>query len=192
MAVTTVERTRAGDGLVAAAAWATIAGTLLQIALGSLLAGQQDAAAPLFGLVAALNAVSHLLLLAGVVGLARAGVAGRGILAITGLGVTMLGWAVLVLAEMVWLSGATPDALYGIATLALGLGPILGGIAIARAGRWTGWHRFTLLAGGLYVPLVLLPSMTMPGLAMNYAIGLWGVCWLLVGVALRMEGQRND
>ncbi|MCC6629998.1 MAG: hypothetical protein IT340_21685 [Chloroflexi bacterium] len=187
MAVTTVERTRAGDGLVAAAAWATIAGALLQIALGSLLAGQQDAAAPLFGLVAALNAISHLLVLAGVIGLARAGVAGRGALAVTGLGVTMLGWAVLVLAEVVWLSGAPPDALYGLATLALGLGPILAGVAVMRAGRWDNWRRFTLLACGLYVPLALLPSMALPGLAMNYAIGLWGVCWLLLGLALRAE-----
>jgi hypothetical protein len=166
-----------------------IAGALLMIALGSpLLAGQQNPDAPAFGLIAALNAVSHLLLLVGVVGLARAGVVGRGILAAAGLGLTLFGLVVLVVAEATWLAGlGIAEALYGVATVALGLGPILAGVAVLRAGRWQGWRRFALLACGLYVPLVLLPAMTLPGPAMNYAIGLWGVCWLLVGLAMRAE-----
>jgi hypothetical protein len=35
--------------------------------------------------------------------------------------------------------------------------------------------------------VVLLPSFALPGFASNYAIGIWGVCWLLLGRALRAE-----
>ena len=163
-----------------------IAGALLQLVLGIPLAAFQNPSAPAFGLITALNAVSHLLLLAGVAGLARSGAAGRGRLAGAGLALTLLGLAVLLVAEatsLVAMSAA--EVLFGIATLALALGLILAGAAVLRAGRWGGWRRFTPLACGLYIPLVLLPSFALPGLAMNYAIGLWGVCWLLVGLALR-------
>ena len=186
MGAVTVDRAGAGSWSVALTAWAMIGGALLQVVLGFPLAAHQDPSSPVFGLIATLNAVSHLLLLAGMVGLARSGAAGRDRLAVGGLGLTLLGLAMLVVAEAVWLSGqGDPGALYGVATLALGLGPILAGVAVIRAGRWGGWRRFTLLACGLYVPLALLPSMALPGPAMNYAIGLWGVCWLLLGVALR-------
>ncbi len=109
-------------------------------------------------------------------------------MAVAGLPVALFGLAVLVVAEVSWLAelGAT-DALYGIATLAMMLGLILAGAAVLRVARWTGWHRFTLLACGLYIPLVLMPAFALPGYASNYAIGLWGVCWLLLGLALRAE-----
>ncbi len=143
--------------------------------------------------IPALNAVSHLLLLAGVAGLARAGAAGRGGLAASGLGLTLLGLAVLTAAEFSWLArtGAA-DALYGIATLAMMLGLILTGVAVLRAGRWAGWQRFTPLACGLFIPLVMLPSFALPGLAMHYAIAGWGVCWLLLGLALRAQTTRGS
>lgn len=46
---------------------------------------------------------------------------------------------------------------------------------------------FTPLTCSLFIPLVLFPSFALPGYAMNYAIGLWGVCRLLLGLALRPE-----
>jgi hypothetical protein len=55
---------------------------------------------------------------------------------------------------------------------------------VLRARVWSGWHRLTPLACGVYILVVLLPSFALPGLAMHYAIGLWGVCWLLLGLAL--------
>ena len=188
MTTTVVDRPRVGDAPIMLSAWSMIAGGVMMIVLGIPLASLQDSNSPAFGLIAALNAVSHLMLLAGVVGLARSGAAGRGRLAAAGLALTLLGLVVLVAAEAAWLTGlGAADALYSLATLALALGPILAGIAIVRAGRWGGWRRFALLACGLYVPLVLLPSFALPGFAMNYALGLWGVCWLLVGLALRAE-----
>lgn len=190
MTATTLDRQRTGDSPITLAAGALIAGALLQIVLGVPLAAHQNPSAPAFGLISALNAASHLLLSAGVAGLARSGAAGRGRLAGAGLALTPLGLAVLIVAEATSLVNMDAAVvLFSIATLALGLGPILAGAAVVRARRWDGWRRFTLLACGLYVPLILLPSFALPGLAMNYAIGVWGVCWLLLGLALWAEAS---
>jgi hypothetical protein len=38
---------------------------------------------------------------------------------------------------------------------------------------------------------MLIPSFALPGLAMNYAIGLWGPCWLLLGWSLLTEAGQT-
>ncbi len=192
MTTSTLERGRARDSLITLAAWAIIAGALLQIVLGIPLASLQAQDPPPTA-IPVLNIISHLLLMAGVAGVARSGAAGQSRVGVVGLAVALLGLTVLVVAEVSWLAGlAATEVLYGIATLAMVLGLILAGVAVARAGRWAGWHRFILLACGLFIPLVLIPSFALPGLAMNYAIGLWGVCWLLLGLALRSEAARES
>ncbi len=190
MVANTLEQPRVASSSIMLSAWSTIAGAVLTIVLGIPLASFQAQVPPPWW-IPMLNAVSHLLLLAGMVGLARAGAAGRGRLAASGLGLTLLGLAVLTVAEVSWLAGLGPtDALYGIATLAMMLGLILLGVAVLRAGCWGGWHRFTPLACGLFIPLVMMPAFALPGTAANYAIGLWGVCWLLLGVAQLAEATR--
>ena len=193
MSSTTFERRHAGDSLITLAAWAVIAGALLQIVLGIPLAPLQ-AREPALWPIAALNAVSHLLLIAGVVGLAQSGAAGRGRLAATGLGLTLLALAELTVAEAIWAIAGEEAAVlfYSTATLALMLGLILAGVAVLRVGRWGGWHRFTVLATGLFIPLILMPAFGLPGYAPNYAIGIWGVCWLLLGVALRAHAGPDS
>lgn len=187
MTAQTLDQPRTTPSPILLAGWSTIAGGVLSIILGIPLASSQ-AHEPTLWWVPLLNAVSHLFLLAGVLGLAWAGAAGRGGLATGGLGLTLLGLAVLTVAEIVWLAGSgVADVLYPVATLALLLGLVLTGVAVLRAGRWGGWHRFTPLACGLYIPLVMLPSSALPGLAMHYALGAWGVCWLLLGVAQLAE-----
>ena len=186
MTAQSLDQTRVAPSPILLAAWSTIGGGVLTFALGFPLA-QFQAQEPPPWWIPTLNAFSHLLLIAGVVGLARVGAAGRGALATISLGLTILGLAVLTVAEIVWLATGAADALYGIATLAYTLGLILLGVAVLRARRWTGWHRFTPLACGLFVPLVMFPAFALPGYAANYAIGLWGVCWLLFGVALLAE-----
>ena len=187
MTANTLDQPRIAPSPIMLSAWSTIAGAALTIVLGIPLASFQAQDPPPWW-IPALNAFSHLLLLAGVVGLAWVGAAGRGGLAASGLGLTLLGLAVLTVAEVSWLAGLGPtDVLYGIATLAMMLGLILAGVAVLRAGRWSGWHRFTPLACGLFIPLVMMPSFALPGTAANYAIGLWGVCWLLLGLALRSQ-----
>jgi hypothetical protein len=192
MTANTLAQPRAAQSPLVFLAWSTIAGAVLTVALGFPLASFQAQEPPPWW-IPALNAFSHLLLIAGLIGLARLGAAGRGILATSGLGLSLLGLAVLIVAEFSWLAdlGSTTDALYGIATLAMMVGLILLGVAVLRARRWTGWHRFTPLACGLFIPLVMGPSFALPGYAANYAIGLWGVCWLLLGLALRAEAARE-
>jgi hypothetical protein len=67
-----------GDAPIMLSAWCMIAGGVMMIVLGIPLAALQDPNSSAFGLIAALNAVSHLLLLAGVAGLARSGRRGAG------------------------------------------------------------------------------------------------------------------
>jgi hypothetical protein len=180
-------RARRSGGMTA---WAVIAGAILQFVLGIPMA-HLEAETPPSAMIVALNILNHLLLVAGIAGLARSEAAGRGWLATSGLGLSQLGFAVIVLAEASWLLTTTAtEALFGVRTLVLLLGLILAGIAVVKAGRWQGWHRFTPLACGMFIAVVVLPSFALPGYASHYAIGIWGVCWLLFGVTLRAETIR--
>jgi hypothetical protein len=183
----TLEQHRAGASFVGFAAWIAMAGAVLQFVLGIPLA-YLEAETPPSAAIVALNILSHLLLMVGIAGLARSQAAGRGWLGTTGLGLSQLGFALLVVAEASWLfSTSATETLFGLASLILLLGLTLAGIAVVRAGRWQGWHRLTPLACGVFIALVVFPSFALVGYARNYAIGLWGICWFLLGVALRTE-----
>lgn len=187
MTAQTLDQPRVAQSPLPLDGWSTIVGGVLTIVLGIPLATFQ-AHEPTLWWVPVLNAVSHLFLLAGVIGLVRAGAARQGGLATGGLGLTILGLATMTVAEIAWLAGsAAADVLYPVATLAQLLGLVLVGVAVLRAGRWGGWHRFTPLACGLYILLVLPLSFALPGLAMHYGLGAWGICWLLLGVAQLAE-----
>ncbi|MBA2277566.1 MAG: hypothetical protein H0W06_07350 [Chloroflexia bacterium] len=191
MTAATIPRHQTGISLATLAPWCMCAGAAMQIILGFPLAPYQNPDAAAFELISALNAVSHGLLSVGVLGLARSGAAGGGRLATAGAGVTQLGLAVLVVAEGVSLIDMdVAVVLFSVSTLALAAGPIALGVAVLRTGRWTDWHRFTPLACGLYVPLILMPAFALPGYGPNFAIGLWGVCWLLTGLSQRAEATR--
>jgi hypothetical protein len=182
------DRTSAGQSSLAAA---MIGGALLQIVAGFATAEYQ-ALSPTLWWIASINAVSHLLLLAGVLGLARSGVAGRGRLATAGWGLTALGLIVLTIAEAISTTNMDVAVVFfTTATLVLMVGLILFGIAVLRAGHWSGWQRFTVLTCGLFIPVILLPALAMPGYAPHYAIGLWGVCWLLIGLAQWVEAHGS-
>ena len=188
MTANTLNQPRVAMSPLALLAWSTIVGGVINFVGGIPLASFQ-AQEPTPWWIPTLNAVSHLFLLAGVIGLARAGAAGRGGLATSGLGLTLVGLVVLTVAEIFWKAqSSVADVLYPVATLAMMLGLILAGVAVLRAGHWGGWHRFSTLACGLYIPFVMMPSFALPGLAMHYGIGAWGVCWLLLGVSQLAEG----
>ena len=183
-AMHTTEANRRSSAAVLAA-WAAIAGGLMMLVLGIPLAPLQagsEVPAPIL----ALNAVSHALLIAGIVGVARSGAAGEGILARSGLALALLGLVALTLAEIVAMADPeSAEMFYATATLTMMVGLIAAGVAVLLAGRWGGWQRFAPLACGLFIPLVLTPAFALPGYAAHYAIGLWGGCWLLLGLALR-------
>lgn len=165
---------------------------MLQFMLGVPLAHLQ-ARDPIPTAVLGLNAASHLLLLLGVFGLARSGAAGTTRWARGGLVLAAAGLAVLTLAEFVaMVSPPTAVPMYFAASLAIAAGMIVAGIGVARANRWAGWRRFTPLASGLFVPLVLFPAFGLPGYAPHYAIALWGGCWLLLGLSLLGECNSHS
>ncbi len=181
MAANTLDQSRFAQPSSSLPAWSTIAGGVLTFILGVVLARFQ---ADMPWWIAALNAISHLLLLVGIVELGRAGVAGRSRLATAGLWLTVGGLLVLTVAEGVsQINGDVAVAFYSTATMGLILGLILLGVAVLRTGRWVGWHRFTPLVCGLFMLLVVFPALFLPGYASNYAIGAWGICWLLLGLA---------
>ncbi len=191
MTAHTLDQPRVAPSPIALSTWSTIGGAVLTIVLGIPLASFQDSVSPPWW-IAALNALSHLLLIAGVAGLAWWGAVGRNRLATAGVGLTLLGLAVLTVAEAISLINMDVAVFfYSGASLLMMLGLILLGVAVLRAGRWAGWHRYTSLACGLYIPLVMFPSFALPGYASNYAIGTWGVCWLLVGAAQLAEAARE-
>lgn len=186
ISTTVIERRQTRTGLIPLAAWSIIVGALLQIVLGLALAPHQNPGSSTFGLITALNATSHLLLLVGVAGLLSSSALGPSRLGRGGVVLTLLGLVVLVSAEPTsLLNMEVAVVLYSVSTLAIMIGMILAGIAMVRGGRWTGWQRFTPLACGLFIPLILVPAFALPGYASNYAIGVWGVCWLLLGLAMR-------
>jgi hypothetical protein len=135
-----------------------------------------------------LIAVTHALVLVGVIGLARSGAAGDGWLGKVGLGLAIIMGALFIPAELSIQAnqplGATLD---GICAMGLGLGMILAGAAVLRAGRWQDWRRFIPLLFGLYPFLLIMPFIFLTGAPDFVAIGGWGVFSLLLGVALRAE-----
>lgn len=70
------------------------------------------------------------------------------------------------------------------------LGIIGLGIAVVRAHRWSGWHRFSWLLLGLYVPLVLVPALAHSGGQNLGALAGFHGCIALVGVAWLSEVRR--
>jgi hypothetical protein len=190
--VNTLEHRVAGDSLVTIAAWGLVVGALMQVVLGIPLASLEEASSPAHGPITVFNVVNHLLLLAGVLGLMRAGAAGRGRLAVAGVALAVFGTLVLTLAEPVVLVNlGVANIIFGVAVPAMALGLILAGLAVVRERRWVGWHRFTPLACGVFIPPVLIPSFALPGLWFHYAIGIWGIFWLLFGLALRAEAVSD-
>jgi hypothetical protein len=184
MTTITFGRTPTRDPLTSVAAWACVASGVLMIVAGIPLAPLQ-AQSPPPTVIALSNMIIHLLQIAAVVGLVRSHAMGAGRLAVAGPALTLLGLAALIVAEAAWLAqSGESDAFYAIATGSMLVGLLLLGTAVLRARVWTGWHRLTPLACGVYILVVLLPSFALPGLAMHYAIGLWGVCWSLLGLAL--------
>ena len=78
-------------------------------------------------------------------------------------------------------------ALLGLTALVQGLGLLLAGIAVLRAGRWSGWHRFTPLLCGLYTFVILIPALALSDGYNAWALAGWQIPFLLLGVALYQQ-----
>lgn len=136
--------------------------------------------------------IIHLGELAAVVALALCGAAGAGPLAMIGLGAAGLGEILLAVAEVI--TGSSPgssEALFTVAPSLAGLGLVLAGVAVVRAGRWTGWRRWVVLALGIYVFVVLTPVIIAsggpPAVPSVVALAGWELLWVLVGISVLAE-----
>jgi hypothetical protein len=143
-----------------------------------------------------LRTLIHLGELAGVVAVALAGAIGAGILGRVGVGTAVIGQVLLAVAELVFEGNpAVGEQLFNVAPLLSMIGMVLAGIGVLRAGQWSGWARFTPLAVGLWMLVVVTPVMlTMgppPATAAIWALAGWDLCWLLLGVSALTQTART-
>jgi hypothetical protein len=140
-------------------------------------------------------AVNHVLLLIGVLGVISAGAVGDRRWGRAGLWTAVVGWAALTLCEfgsIALADFARPtnqtnllEAGYGVATFLIGVGLIIGGVAVVRAGVWSGWARWVALACGAGVFVLTIPGiMTDERVVMSLAIGAWMAMFVALGAAL--------
>jgi hypothetical protein len=142
------------------------------------------------------GAVLHLMILLGILGLIRSGVAGDGRAARIGGPLAAGGTALLFVAELLSLlvidtaesagSASAVGAVFGLATILATVGMLLLGVATLREGRWEDWRLFTPLLCGLVV-LVLVPIQLTSALWIGVAV--YGLCFAGLGVALLREAS---
>ena len=143
-----------------------------------------------------LQAVIHAGELLAVLALALSGAAGPGRAARAGLAAAVFGQAVLVAAETIYpRMEDLGDTLFAVGPLLTGAGLVAAGVAVVRAGRWHGWQRFTPLAVGAYVFVVLIPVLIgsggPPSPAALWSIAGWDLLWMLVAVSALSAAERT-
>ena len=137
---------------------------------------------------------NHVLLLVGILGLARSGAAGSRVLGRVGVWISLVGMAALTLCEVWAMTFATSpypgpgtdvlDTSFGVASILIGVGLVLAGIAVARAGVWTGWRRFVPLICGVAVFVIVIPGVFGPFLAGRLVLAVWMLVFAALGWAL--------
>lgn len=139
--------------------------------------------------------VQHLGLAVGLVGLRRsAAVGGRRV----GVTAAIVGMGILTATELAAIGAARStypgpgtdllDALYGISSVAIGIGLVGAGIAVLRTDIWRGWRRWLPLALGVYVFVPMFPAMFGGFVTARLAISGWMLLFALLGWALTREG----
>lgn len=134
--------------------------------------------------------VVQALLLIGVAGLAMSGAAGRGWLGRIGLGIALLGRIAFLLGEIhSFAQGGDDEILVPLGALLSGIGMVVVGIAVLRARRWDGWQRVLPLLTGIYPFVAMFPVLAVTGTPPGLSIALWGILWLLLGLALQTSAS---
>lgn len=143
-------------------------------------------------------AACHLLMLVGVVYLARGGLAGDGRTGRIGLGCVIAGLALLFVCEWAQLpfvdqhtSNTGPsivDAGFGLATLLLAGGMIAVGVATLRQPSWGSWRQYAPLICGL-LSLTVIPIQFTSVLWLGITVFCAG--YVVLGVAVRNDGVRR-
>ncbi len=144
--------------------------------------------------------VQHLGLIAGLLGLMATGAAGTGRTGRWGMALALAGMVLLTAMELLSLAAAESSAPstridllgagYGVASTLAGVGLVMAGVAVLRAGIWQGWARWIPLALGVYVFVPMFPALAGPFVAARLAITGWMLLFALLGVAL-LTTPRN-
>ncbi len=144
--------------------------------------------------------VQHLGLLAGIAALARAAVMAPGRSAGWGSGLAVSGMALLAVTELIAITARNStypgdgtgllDVLYGVSSVAVGVGLILAGIAVRRRGRWTGWRGVVVLVAGIFVFVPMMPALMGPFVLARLAITVWMLLFAALGYALWKADER--
>jgi hypothetical protein len=145
---------------------------------------------------------NHVLLLVGILGLARSGATGSRLLGRVGLWISLVGMATLTLCEVWAMTFATSpypgpgtdvlDTSFGVASILIGVGLVMAGVAVARAGEWTGWQRFVPLICGVAVFVIVIPGVFGPFLAGRLVLAVWMLMFAALGLALYARARRSE
>lgn len=138
--------------------------------------------------------LQHLGLLAGQWALRQSGVSGRSRAAAAGHLIGMGGMALLTLTELLAISASESpypssrtdvlDALYGVSSIALGVGLTMVGAMVVRERSWSGWLRWLPLTLGVWVFVPMTPAMLVGFLPARLAISAWMLLFAALGWAL--------
>ncbi|MCY7341211.1 MAG: hypothetical protein LH603_05000 [Pseudonocardia sp.] len=139
-------------------------------------------------------AVLHGLVIVGLLGFARSGVAGDGRAARLGPMIAVAGTAILLLAELLSILIADQrmddtgpmlvGACFGVGTIVSAVGFLVAGGATVAARRWDGWRRFTPLATGIWLVAMIVLVNTA---ALAASVTVYGGLLVALGVALATQ-----
>jgi hypothetical protein len=142
--------------------------------------------------------LSQALFVVTLVGFARSGAVGASRAGRIGAWLAVVGGVVFVAAHAVSVifrdarvhdpGGAGAIALFAIATVLTALGFITAGVAVVRAGRWTSWRRFTVLAVGIWM-ICMLPAQFTSLLPLSVAVYAVTVAAFAIALLAEPEGS---
>ena len=138
--------------------------------------------------------VQHVGLVLGLLAVWSAGVVGRSGLGRSGHVLAVGGMVGLTLTELAAIVARDDDmnttrvavlgAVYGVVTVAAGIGLVLEGVAAVRDGVWDGWRRWLLLITGVWVFVPMMPTLALSFLGARLAITGWMLLFAALGWAL--------
>lgn len=80
---------------------------------------------------------------------------------------------------------------YGLSVNLVGVGLLVAGVGVVRAGAWSGWRRWVPLAIGIATFAVVTPGMFAGFVVARLAIGSWMLLFAALGWGMVVESRRS-